>query len=93
MKYAIIPVILLAGCTTVSSPPEPAGPCRVDDAAVRRFVGTKFRMRDRQEIQALTNAPVARVLRPGDMATMDYRQDRLNIKLDEYGRINELRCG
>lgn len=34
-----------------------------------------------------------RVLKPGDAATMDYRQDRLNIDLDDAGVIQALRCG
>ncbi len=92
MRFAIIPIVLLGGCATVS-PPQPTGPCRVDDVAVRRFIGTKFRLRQKEEVQALTNSATARVLRPGDMATMDYRPDRLNVRLDEFGRVDELRCG
>jgi len=34
-----------------------------------------------------------RVLRPGDMATMDHRPDRLNIHLDDQDVIEALRCG
>lgn len=34
-----------------------------------------------------------RVLRPGDAATMDFRQDRLNILTDDAGVIEKLSCG
>ncbi len=34
-----------------------------------------------------------RILRPGAIATMDYRPDRLNVLLDEDGVITRVRCG
>lgn len=34
-----------------------------------------------------------RALKPGDAATMDFREDRLNIDLDDGGRITGFRCG
>ena len=34
-----------------------------------------------------------RVLKPGQPATMDYRQDRLNIMTDDAGVIEQLNCG
>ena len=34
-----------------------------------------------------------RVLGPGQPATMDFREDRLNILTDEAGVIEQLRCG
>ena len=52
-----------------------------DLAAVQYAVGESF---DEAKV---------RVLRPGDMATMDHRPDRLNIHLDEQDMIEELRCG
>lgn len=34
-----------------------------------------------------------RVINPGDMVTMDYRPDRLNIETGTDGRIKAIRCG
>ena len=34
-----------------------------------------------------------RWIRPGDVVTMDYREDRLNIHLDERGRVQRFACG
>lgn len=94
MRYALIPLAVLGACTqTVQMPQEPKGPCVVDEALRRQFTGTKFRLDMRDEIQARANARVARVLRPDDAATMDYREDRLNILLDDDGRVNGFRCG
>jgi hypothetical protein len=41
----------------------------------------------------LTGARTLRWVRPGDMVTMDFREDRLNIELDERGRVKALSCG
>jgi hypothetical protein len=50
-----------------------------------------------QEIGAralqLSGARSIRWIRPGDVVTMDYREDRLNIELDERGRVKAVRCG
>ena len=85
--------VLLAGCTTMPPAPQPTGPCVVDEQVRMRFVGTKFDSEMRDEMQARTNARVLRVLRPDEAATMDLREDRLNVVLDDGGRIDGLRCG
>ena len=38
-------------------------------------------------------AEVARVLKPGQMVTMEYRAGRLNIDVDEKNVIKNVRCG
>ena len=94
MRLLIGSLFLLTGCTTMEAPPfAPAGPCRVDEAVRMRFAGAKFRMNMRDELQQRTNSRIARVLRPGDAATMDVREDRLNIGVDDGGQIVGLRCG
>ncbi|MDP1026161.1 I78 family peptidase inhibitor [Sphingomonas sp. KR1UV-12] len=94
MKTPIIAGLLLAaGCAPVAPVEPPRGPCMVDEALRMRFVGTKFRMTMRETIQRAANARTARILRPDDAATMDYREDRLNILLDDGGQVDGLRCG
>ena len=34
-----------------------------------------------------------RILPPGSVMTMDHRPDRLNVELDEAGRITRIWCG
>ena len=41
----------------------------------------------------LSGARVVRWLRPGDVATMDYRADRLNIKLTHGNAVKSFACG
>jgi len=64
-----------------------------DLAAVQYAVGESFDEAKVSQLQSESSARRVRVLRPGDMATMDHRPDRLNIHLDEQDMIEELRCG
>ena len=96
MKLAVVALaaLSLGGCMQEWRPEAPiAGPCQVTEEARMRFVGRDFHDVTREGIQRSTNSRIARVLRPGDAATMDYRVDRLNILVDDAGLIAGLRCG
>lgn len=45
------------------------------------------------KIIADTHSRNARVVKPGQPMTMDYRQDRVNVMLDASGKIEQLTCG
>lgn len=45
------------------------------------------------EALRLSGAGTLRWLRPGDIVTMEYREDRLNIEVDANGRVKAVRCG
>ena len=52
------------------------------------LVGTPF------DIEALPGGDrPTRVVRPDTMVTMDLRQDRLNVVLDDNDRVTEVKCG
>ncbi|SFP39231.1 I78 family peptidase inhibitor [Sphingomonas rubra] len=94
MKHVVIVALALGACAqTPALEPLPTGPCRVDLALRMRWVGQEFKLSMRDDIQREANARTARVLRPDDAATMDLREDRLNIRLSEDGKINSLDCG
>ena len=40
-----------------------------------------------------SGAKRVRVITPGQMVTMDFDEERLNIEVDEAGTITALRCG
>lgn len=89
---ALLP-IGLGGCMTMAPPPQPTGPCRISEDVRMRYIGVKFHERMRDEIKAMTDSRIARIMRPGVPATMDFREDRLNILLDDTKQIVGLRCG
>lgn len=93
MRRILLSALGAAACAPMVPLPEPSGPCAVTETMRGRYIGTKFRLRDRDEIQYAANARLARVVREGDAVTMDHRADRLDILLDETGRVEGLRCG
>ena len=75
------------GCTTV---PEP----RLCDAArADTLIGSPATASLGPQALKLTGARALRWIQPGTMVTMDYRADRLNIRLDANNRITKIDCG
>ena len=66
---------------------------RCDAARAQHLIGRPADSNLGFEAQRLTGAAAVRWLRPGDIVTMDFRSDRLNIELDERHRVKALRCG
>lgn len=98
MSRLVLPVALLLSLTAcVSTPPPPgsavapSGQCNAEGA--RWAIGRGIDDDTTNRILRDTGSRDARVLKPGMGATMDYRQDRINIDLNERGAITGLRCG
>lgn len=71
--------------------PDFGGGC--DAEAGQQFVGQMLDDALSDKAKAATGARNVRVIRPGMAVTMDYRPDRLNIDLDEDGRVTRVHCG
>lgn len=97
MTHRILPALLLAAglsaCATMPPPPEPTGPCAITEPVKMRWAGVNFKLRERDAVRRDARARIARVLRPNEPATMDFRPDRLNIMVDDFGQITDLTCG
>ncbi|MDA7965379.1 I78 family peptidase inhibitor [Ruegeria sp.] len=93
MRRFILIFVLLTACAT---PPEPETsapePAPVDLAFC---LGEPFADSIGQPVSTIqTNLPErSRVLGPDDIATQDYRIDRLNVYVDGNGIIQRLSCG
>lgn len=74
-----------------TSLPPSMGACNAD--AVQSLVGQASSEAITEQARVDSGAASVRVLSPGDAATMDYREDRLNIMLDADGVIESVRCG
>ncbi|MCH4812515.1 I78 family peptidase inhibitor [Vreelandella neptunia] len=70
---------------------QQAAACNLD--AIQYAIGEPFDEAAVSQLQSDSSARQVRVLRPGDMATMDHRPDRLNIHLNDQDVIEEVRCG
>ncbi|WP_108447448.1 I78 family peptidase inhibitor [Halomonas denitrificans] len=98
----IAAALLLAGCAGGSTTPDPAPappPPEVtagsdcDATSLQDRLGQRFTAALGEALQAESGAATLRVLHPGTVATLDYRQDRLNVRLDERDIITAIDCG
>lgn len=64
-----------------------------DASRAQDFVGRTADPGTQQAAMAASGAKVVRVLRPGMMVTMEYRGDRLNLRIDGQGKILSVTCG
>lgn len=94
---AVFSILPLAACATAYGPGDvaeaPSSGSLCDAAAAQGHIG-----HDATEAMgaAILKDSGARTLRwgaPGAMWTMDYRQDRVNVRYDEAMTITEITCG
>jgi len=69
----------------------PAGNC--DASQVQSLVGQAYTDALGKQAQEDAAASQVRVLKPSDVATMEFLGDRLNIEVDEKGLVSGARCG
>lgn len=95
-------MLMTIGCAPLppsDPPPEEEVPVhgstgRVCDAApAQSLVGREANADLGAEAMRLSGAGKLRWIPKGAMVTMDYREDRLNIELDENNRVTRIRCG
>ncbi|MFT3897549.1 MAG: I78 family peptidase inhibitor [Thermomonas sp.] len=75
---------------TTPFPPRLAQ-CQADPG--QGFVGQVASEDVVEQAKTATGANSVRVLKPGMAATMDFRDDRLNLMLDEHDMIVKVSCG
>lgn len=96
---AVLTAIVLVGCSSSgssSSEPEVAavnldGRCQASaaDFAVGKQASTELL----DQARTRSGAQAARILKPHDMVTLEYRSDRLNLNTDDQGVITRVNCG
>lgn len=79
-------VFLLAACVMPIEEPMPEKNCAAED--YQHLLGEPG-----SAVGAISTAETVRIRRSGQMATMDYVPDRLNIELDQNDRISSVYCG
>lgn len=75
----------------LAPPPPPTFKCNADGA---RFAIGKT---DTPPLEAAarerSDAELSRVLKPHDMVTMEFNDARLNLMVDDHGKVTAVRCG
>ena len=65
--------------------------CNAD--AARSIIGKAVNAELLASAQELSGARRVRVLRPNDKVTMEFDSGRLNVDVDDNGRVMNVRCG
>ena len=93
MKRMLAAALLLtAACTTV--PPEDGGPAgRCSTSRLGDLVGRPATQELGAEAMRRSGALRLRWIRPGDVVTMDYSPQRLNVRLDGRNNVEGFTCG
>lgn len=86
----------LAACVHAERPPPDAPPATggaCNAAPAQGLIGREASEALAREAQRLTGAGAVRWLRPGQIVTMEFRADRLNLHLDARDRVERIVCG
>lgn len=89
--FAAILLGALAGCMTSTPRSAPPGVCSTERTSP--IQGNAYTDELRQRAQDLSGATLVRVMRPGQVITKEYRDDRLNIQLDASDVVVRVYCG
>lgn len=86
-------VVALSACAPLPPPGPvlPPGACDADNAAWALGVAATPDVVDRVRVD--THSRDARVIAPGQAVTMDYRGDRVNIRVNDRNAIIGITCG
>lgn len=83
-RFALLLPFTFAACVEQTAPP--AGTCGA--AALQDLVGQSETV-----LQTMKFGTPVRIIYPGMAVTMDYSADRLNIEINEAGKIFRVVCG
>jgi hypothetical protein len=92
------PVVVVPGLGPIGPGPYPGGPApypveRCSASAASWAINERASPRVIERATYDSGARSARVIRPGEAVTMEFRGDRLSIYPDGVGRIRDVRCG
>jgi len=88
---------LIALSATACAPPPQTTPAPIsgkcDAKPVQAYLGKAATGGVVKAVVARSGARIARVIRPGQMVTMDFREDRVDIRVGPDNRILNIGCG
>lgn len=89
------PLLLLLTACAAAPPPPPlpptSGTCRAEHAQFA--VGHRPDARLLEQARVRSGARLVRTISPGQVVTMEFNPERLNLELDAAGRVVRVRCG
>nr|WP_314493481.1 I78 family peptidase inhibitor [uncultured Pseudomonas sp.] len=98
---SLLMIAALAGCSTdgqSDAANEPAAATHGSDGRCQAS-GADFAMGKQatpallEQARTASGSQIARILKPHDMVTLEYRSERLNLNVNEQGLVNRVNCG
>ncbi|WP_296267674.1 I78 family peptidase inhibitor [Pseudomonas sp. UBA6562] len=98
---SLLMIAALAGCSTdgqSDAANEPAVATHGSDGRCQAS-GADFAMGKQatpallEQARTASGSQIARILKPHDMVTLEYRSERLNLNVNEQGLVNRVNCG
>lgn len=97
---SLLAAAVLVGCTSggsASKAPESTAPANTDgrcEAGNAEFaVGKAASAELLEQARKASGAQLARILKPTDAITLEYRSERLNLHADDKGQVSRVNCG
>lgn len=75
----------------MAQPQAPAHVCAAEPAEA--LVGERYRRHVPTRAKQLSGARTVRVVKPGEITTEEFREDRLTLRIDHRRLITSVRCG
>jgi hypothetical protein len=90
---AALALLPLCAASALPLKAEPVAPDTCSLALTARFVGARAVSEVRSTVGQVARPHPVRWIAPGQAITLDQNPDRLNVIVDEAGRIAVMRCG
>ncbi|WP_409263527.1 I78 family peptidase inhibitor [Pseudomonas putida] len=91
---------VLAGCSTGGNADGGAAPAasagndgRCEASGADFAMGKQASAELLEQARKASGSQMARILKPHDVVTLEYRSERLNLNVDEQGRVTRVNCG
>jgi hypothetical protein len=94
LRFVLQTIVLLGACASAQPMVHGVTPGhRCDASRTQAFIGQPGTSATGAAIMRATRAAVLRWAPPGYMLTMDFREDRVTVRLDAANKVTEIKCG
>lgn len=91
---------VLAGCSTGGNSGGGGAPAaaagndgRCEASGADFAIGKQGSAELLEQARKASGSQMARILKPHDVVTLEYRSERLNLNVDEQGKVTRVNCG
>lgn len=95
----LLAAAVLAGCSTGGSSSGSASSAPADNGGRCEASGADFTIGKQatpallEQARKASGSQLARILKPHDVITLEYRSERLNLNVDDKGVVTRVNCG